>query len=418
MKKSSVILGKAVRIASRLKGGGSALPGLIVEKYDKNFLNDVLSKLPDGIIVISGTNGKTTTTKMVAELLESLGLKVFTNKTGSNFVRGVISEIIGNIKKFKFDYDIAVIELDEAHAIKFIEQVKPDYTLLLNVLRDQLDRFGEIDTTAKLLTEIAKNTKKTVILNQEDPLVSSIAFSLPSSKKVVYFGYSKELASFFPNDEELHNGKIIPLKSTKKPFVELHSFSKNKVTYIIKQKSYSTKMSLTGVYNYFNAAGALATVLSIYRDADIKQLMNSLGEVSAAFGRGEVLNINGVQVELILVKNPSGFTSSLKSQYDPKADMMIAVNDHYADGRDMSWLWDVDFSDINNVSVISGVRAYDMALRLQYNGVKFKNVNTNIKKSVSALFDSKNKKQIFATYTAMLEIRKILGKMDEVKDIL
>lgn len=418
MKKSSVILGKTIRNISRLRGGGSALPGLVVEKFDKEFLNDVLGNLPNGIIVISGTNGKTTTTKIVTELLESQGLKVFTNKTGSNFTRGVVSEIIGKIKKFKFNYDIAVIELDEAHAVKFVEQVKPDYTLLLNVLRDQLDRFGEINTTAKLLTEIAKNTKTAVILNREDPLISSIAFSLPRNKKIVYYGYDEKLADSFPNDDELYGGRKIPTKSTKKPLVELRSFSNNKVTYSINQKSYSTKMSMSGTHNYFNAAGALATVFTVIKDATPDSLIKSLGKISAAFGRGETLNINGVQVELLLVKNPAGFRTNLKSQYKPSSATMIAINDQYADGRDMSWLWDVDFSSVNKVDVISGIRAYDMALRLKYNDVKLGLIETDIKKAVLTLLDKPGDKQIFTTYTAMLEIRKILSKIDKVEDAL
>ena len=164
MEKVSIILGKAVQKVTRLKGnGGSALPGLVIERTNKNFIKQVLGKLPHGVVVISGTNGKTTTTKIVSELLEKQGLKVFTNKSGSNFVRGVISAILANIKiTGKFDFDIAVLELDEAHAVKFAEQVPIDYALFLNVQRDQLDRFGEIDHTAELLQKVATKTQKAI----------------------------------------------------------------------------------------------------------------------------------------------------------------------------------------------------------------------------------------------------------------
>lgn len=418
MKKTSVILGKIVLAASRVRGGGSALPGLVVEKIDKRFLNDALNKLPLGIIAVSGTNGKTTTTKMITELLESQGLKVFTNKSGSNFTRGVVSAILQETKRFKFNFDIAVIELDEAHAVKFVEQVKPDYTLLLNVLRDQLDRFGEIDNTAKLLTEVAKNTKKAVILNKEDPLISSISNTLPRSKKVAFYGCSNNLSKFFLSDSELYGGKKLPKKSAKKPLVELTSFSNDKVTFEIEQKSYSTKLSLTGIYNYLNAAGALATVLSAYKNANRDKLIKALSETKAAFGRGERLNINGTQVELFLVKNPSGFRLSLQSQYNEKSETMIAINDQYADGRDMSWLWDVDFSDLKEVSVVCGVRAYDMALRLQYDNIKARLIEPNLKKAVTALLSKPGNKQIFTTYTAMLEIRDILSKIDKVEEAI
>ena len=159
----TIILGKAVRYAARLRGGGSALPGLFVERISPSFVPDTLAQLPRGVVVISGTNGKTTTTKMVVSLLESQGIKVFTNRTGSNFVRGVAAALLGEIDvKGKLNADIAVLELDEAHAVKFVEVVPPRYSLLLNVMRDQLDRFGEIDTTAHMLEQIALATTDTV----------------------------------------------------------------------------------------------------------------------------------------------------------------------------------------------------------------------------------------------------------------
>ncbi len=164
-----IIMGKAVRYAARLRGGGSALPGLFVEKISPDFIPSTLKQLPHGVVVISGTNGKTTTTKMVVALLESQGLKVFTNRTGSNFVRGVAAALLGDIDmKGKLDADIAVLELDEAHAVKFVELIPPRYSLLLNVMRDQLDRFGEIDATARMLEKIADATTETVVINRHD----------------------------------------------------------------------------------------------------------------------------------------------------------------------------------------------------------------------------------------------------------
>ena len=145
----TILLGKTVRYIARLRGGGSALPGLFVERIDPQFVAETLAQLPQGVVLISGTNGKTTTTKMVVQLLESQGMKVFTNRTGSNFVRGVAAALLGEVDSHgKIDADIAVLELDEAHAVHFVNQIKPRHSLLLNVMRDQLDRFGEIDATA------------------------------------------------------------------------------------------------------------------------------------------------------------------------------------------------------------------------------------------------------------------------------
>jgi UDP-N-acetylmuramoylalanine-D-glutamate ligase len=194
----SVPLGKLVRRASRLRGGGSAFPGLVVEKIDPGFMRRTLTTLPHGVAVVSGTNGKTTTTKMVVELLESQGLKVFTNRTGSNFTRGVAAALLGEVDwRGRLDADVAVLELDEAHAVHFVNSVPPRYCLLLNVLRDQLDRFGEIDKTAQLLQHIAAKTTGTVVLNREDPRVARIAATL-TGQEVKYFGLDDSLLGNFP----------------------------------------------------------------------------------------------------------------------------------------------------------------------------------------------------------------------------
>ena len=165
----AVAAGKAARAASRLRGGGSALPGLVVERLDPRLLTNELADLPRGVVVITGTNGKTTTTKMLVAILREHGLTVFSNPTGSNFTRGVISSMVAEISlSGRLEADMAVLELDEAHALKLAAEVKPTHALLLNVARDQLDRFAEIDHTAKLLAELAEQTTIGVVLNLND----------------------------------------------------------------------------------------------------------------------------------------------------------------------------------------------------------------------------------------------------------
>ena len=162
----SIKLGRAIQVASRLYGGGSALPGLVLEKLNPDLVGESLQELPYGVVVVSGTNGKTTTTKALVSILEGQGLKVFTNKTGSNFMRGVASAWLASVdSEGHLDADIAVLELDEAHAVHFINQILPSYCLLLNVMRDQLDRFGELDNVTAMLAKIADKTTKTVVLN-------------------------------------------------------------------------------------------------------------------------------------------------------------------------------------------------------------------------------------------------------------
>ena len=414
MRKLTVILGKLVRGASRLRGGGSALPGLVVEKFDKNFLRDTLSKLPRGVVVVSGTNGKTTTTKMVSELLEGEGLKVFTNSTGSNFSRGVISAILSEIKWFKFDFDIAVLELDEAHAVQFAKQIKPSFTLLLNVLPDQVDRFGGVENTAKLLTEVAKNTAGTVILNREDHLIATIACSLPKSKTVKYFGYDEKLGKYF----SLNGAQKLKTKTRNPNDVELLSFEGSQATYYIDKSPHEVSLRLTGVHNLLNAAGALATVKAVLPESDAGSLLKTLSKVGAAFGRGEVLEIGNHEVEMLLVKNPSGFRLSLLSQYDKTADVMIAINNNIGDGVDISWLKDVDFSKVHKVKVVSGMCTSDVLQRLEEDGVKSDLTEPDLKKALDILLQGSNKKQIFCNYTAMLQIRKLLGKIGKIEKAL
>lgn len=192
-----VIFGKAVRSVARLRGGGSALPGLFVERIDPQFIKKTLATLPHGVVVISGTNGKTTTTKMVVALLEAHGLKVFTNRTGSNFTRGVAAALLGDIDlRGRLDADIAVLELDEAHAVKFVEVIPPTHSLILNVMRDQLDRFGEIDATAKLLQKIVDASTGSVVLNREDRRIRSLAEH--TKKQRVSFLGSMNHSGLFP----------------------------------------------------------------------------------------------------------------------------------------------------------------------------------------------------------------------------
>lgn len=416
-----ILMGKSVRYAARLRGGGSALPGLFVEKIDPDFIKNTLAPLPHGIVVVSGTNGKTTTTKMVVSLLERQGLKVFTNRTGSNFTRGVAAALLKDVDmKGQLDADIAVLELDEAHAVKFVETIPPRYSLLLNVMRDQLDRFGEIDATARMLTKIAQATSDTVVLNREDPRIRLIPTVL-AGQHVTYFGLDDSLLSHFPSDDDMRNTN---LKSTKRPAadVTLSAYEGTNATYTIDANPHTISLKLNGIYNVYNSAAALAITRAVMaKGFDTNKALASLADVTPAFGRGEAVMIGGQPLELVLVKNPSGFRLGLQSFNPTGYATMIAINDNYADGRDMSWLWDVEFASLHpgGVSTVSGVRAYDMALRLQYDEVAIETVEAELTVALrSFIAKHPNKpKRIYCTYTAMLALRKELSKMTNVEVI-
>ena len=370
----TVALGRTARLAARVRGGGSggtAFPGLVMERTDPGFLERTLGRLPHGVIVVSGTNGKTTTTKMVVQLLREQGLKVFTNRTGSNFVRGVLASLLTEVDAAgNLDADIAVLELDEAHAVHFVARVRPRACLLLNVMRDQLDRFGEIDYTASLLHSIAQATSDVVVLNGDDPRLAAPAFLEGVSARVVSFGAGEDLRSLFLSDDDLRTGLVSPRQAGQAPGprVTLEAIDGQRATVRVDGVSHEVDFAIPGVHNLLNACAALGVVLEV------------LGE--------------------------------------------DAINDEYADGRDMSWLWDVDFSALRagGVAVVTGVRAWDMALRLRYDEVEVAEVEPDLRRAVALMrrvaADTDRPMRIFTTYTAMLALRSILGEMTDVEEVM
>ena len=413
----STIIGKSVKKVAKLRGGGSALPGLVIEKIDPKFIQRTLADLPQGVVIISGTNGKTTTTKIVVELLESVGLTVFTNRTGSNFSRGVAAALLDEVNiRGKLDADIAVLELDEAWAVKFVQIVRPRFSLLLNVMRDQLDRFGEIDNTAALLQKIAETTSDTVVLNRDDPRIFKI--SEHTQAKKAFFGTTSELLQLMPTDDALKYGTAIANQSVAAD-VLLKKINAQQATFQIDNKEIDVDLQLTGVYNLLNAAAAVALARQIAGPEITDTILSALENIKPAFGRGETIYLNGAPIELILVKNPSGFRLALLSFAKNNSATMIAVNDNYADGRDVSWFWDVDFSLLKNVTMISGARAYDMALRLQYDDISIGKIDTNISKALEDFINTNpdEPKQIFCSYTAMTVIRRLLSEKTDVEEI-
>lgn len=419
----TTMLGKTVKKAAQIRGGsGSALPGLVIEKIDSDFVSRTLQQLPMGVALISGTNGKTTTTKIVVELLESQGLKVFTNRTGSNFTRGVAAALLGEVDLHgRIDADIAVLELDEAYAVHFVKAIKPNYCLLLNVMRDQLDRFGEIDNTAKLLHNVAINTTKCVVLNRDDQRLSSPDFVNDIESPLRSFGVNPKYLQTFPSDDSLHSN----YQSMARLYADdtsLEEFKDQHAVIAFGGNDHPIDLNLRGIYNLQNATGAIALVRAILGNSlNVDSMLEALSNIKPAFGRGEQLIIDGQPCELVLVKNPAGFRLALAS-FDPaNYATMIAINDAYADGRDMSWLWDVDFDSLQQqgVTAVSGVRAYDMALRLEYDEVSIDFVDTDLAVALRQLITkhTRQPKRIYCSYTAMLALRRLLARYTDVEEI-
>lgn len=432
----AIWLGKLTLALLRLAGRrGNALPGLVVEKAFPGFLLRAMTRLPEGVVVVTGTNGKTTTTKMVAAVL-ARRYRVLTNDTGSNFVRGTITATVEHATwTGRLPYDVAVFELDEAWAVRFVERVAPRHCLLLNVMRDQLDRFGEIDTTAALLGRVAAATTGHAVLNRDDVRVAALAAR--TAAQVSYFGVRADLRELFPNDEELYGG---PVSISDLPAaVELQALpgpDHPAVTMTFRGPGGDARRDVLlraeGAHNAQNACGAAALGLALGLDADT--VLAGLAGVEPAFGRGQSFTVDGRRVVLHLVKNPAGFRQSLRT-LDATAGgvapdaVVIAINDDYADGRDVSWLWDVDFEPLAALAapvapaapttqptrlVTSGTRAADMAVRLRYDDVVVDEVEPELGRAVTDAVRAVpigGQVVVFSTYTAMWALHAVLGRL-------
>ncbi|HEV7147766.1 MAG TPA: MurT ligase domain-containing protein [Pedococcus sp.] len=423
---AAVVAGKAARAASRLRGGGSALPGLVAERVDPGFLAHALADVRGGIVVVSGTNGKTTTTKMLVAVLRAHGRTVFTNPTGSNFTRGVISSMLGELPLGgRLQADMAVLELDEAHALKFAASVRPTHSLLLNVARDQLDRFAEIDHTAQLLASLAEQTTTGVILNLDDSFVSRIRDRVGDGVQVRYFGVDASIADRLPElqeqDVRFDDGFVPPVAG---PDDGLLKPADDRVFDVVFGDTTVGPLELQqrGLAAMINATAATAAARTLLGEAfDHEVAAAALRAVTPPFGRGEVVMVDGQPLELVLVKNPAGFTVALGTYGSSPVATMIAINDNYADGRDVSWLYDVSFESLRErgVAVTSGVRGYDMALRLQYDDVDVDEVQPELDRALDLFLarHPREPKRIFCTYTAMMALRRTLAARYDLPDI-
>lgn len=416
---AALAAGRAARVASRFRGGGSALPGLVTETIDPSVLRHTLAYVPRGIVVVTGTNGKTTTTKMLVAVLREHGLRVFTNPTGSNFTRGVISALLTEVNwRGALDADVAVLELDEAHALNFAAIVPPTHALLLNVARDQLDRFAEIDFTAGLLATLAEQTTDAVVLNADDAFVSRVSSTLDPAVEVRWFGVDPSIADRLPEIQEadvrFEDPADAPTMGTDDGLLLPHDARSFTVRYPGGRDLGPLELKQRGLAAMINATAAstMARVL-LYADFSVDTARAALAAVHPPFGRGEVIDIDGAPLELVLVKNPAGFTVALGTYGAEPAASMIAINDDYADGRDVSWLYDVSFASLRarGVAMTSGTRGWDMALRLQYDDVEVGVTEVDLDAGLDAfLADNVGQAtRVFCTYTAMMQLRRRLS---------
>lgn len=386
----------------RLTGrSATTLPGRVTEIIDPQALSKSLAELSSTIVVV-GTNGKTTTSAMLSAMLRLQGYEVLSNSSGSNFNRGILSSLL----QYNGDrsHTIGVFELDEAHSKHFVAQHHPDHVLVLNLMRDQLDRYGELDYTRQLLANAAAHASKSVIVNGNNADLR-MACTNPD-QELVAFGASSDLAARMTHHDN-RNPSADSLNFT------LTGYGSKSISVDIGGNALDLNSSLDGLHNAMNFTAALATALQVDKSG-IDKYLALASKPPKVFGRGESIKVGDTQLKIVLVKNPEGFQRALETE---EADAYaIAINDNYADGRDPSWLWDVETFDthLSDKEVLcAGTRANDMALRLAYatdaDSDRIKTID-----SITALVEKiPNAKHshitAFCTYTAMLELRSALA---------
>lgn len=450
----SLIATKTAASLSRAfgRGGGGALPGVVAEQLDPHLSGKLAAGLGGDVIVVTGTNGKTTTTKLIAELLAASGASLVTNSSGSNLKRGVTSALIAAADlRGRLKANVGLFEVDEASLRLVAPEIKPTHIIVTNLFRDQLDRYGELDTTAALIGEGIAATDAQIYLNADDPLVASLSKYAKRPENVHYFGIEgvpvnpigmHQTAIDSDRCPECHSrlefGRIFyghvghykcpqgdfarPKPSVVITNVEEADRSGSRFVLAIGGKRNTLSFPLPGTYNLYNALAAASLAHGLGIGTDI--LRKALASTKAAFGRVEQVEIDGRTLCLLLIKNPAGFTQVLQTFVIGREAVraMFVINDLAADGRDVSWLWDVPLEALagyNSRVLTAGLRGADMAVRLKYAGVDSVPA-TSLDAGLDALLAATPKGEtayILPTYTAMLEIRKLLAMRTAMAEI-
>jgi len=432
---------RVLRVLSRTLGrrGGTTLPGRVLLRLEPRAIASLGKKLARGSVVVSATNGKTTTSSMLASVLEASGAAVVHNRAGSNMNWGVATALLdaGSAPD-----QIGLFEVDEAWLDRVARDLDPSLILLSNLFRDQLDRYGELELLADRWAELVgeRDGRSTFVLNADDPLVADLG---RERSRVVYFGvedrsHSLESLEHASDSKRCRNcgheyeyeavylghlgryrcpscGRERPKPEIAAETVRLRGMAGSDVRITTPAGAIELSLPLPGLYNVYNALAATAAALQL--GATTAQVGEALSRVAAAFGRAERVRVNGRDVAILLVKNPAGANEVLRTLTleDGALDLWIALNDGIADGRDISWIWDADFellADRAGHVTCSGTRAEEMALRLKYAGFEGPiAVERELGPSLDSAVASANGGRLFAlpTYTALLELRDLLA---------
>ncbi len=435
-------LARLARDASRQVGrtGGTTAPGRMLLKVSPSSLRRMAAELDAGSVLVSATNGKTTTAAMIAAALERAGRPVVHNRAGSNMAWGVATALLDAGRERD---QIGLFEVDEAWLPAVARDTDPRLLLLSNLFRDQLDRYGELELLADRWAELTAELdgRSRLVLNADDPLVADLgrersgvtyfgveddSQALPGmqhaadSKHCRNCGHAYEYEAIYLGHMGRYRcpncGRTRPEPQVAATSVTLDGMSGSHVEMRTPQGDLKLDLPLPGLYNVYNAVAAAATALEL--GVPLETVGEALEGFGGAFGRVETIPVAGRQVSILLIKNPAGANEVLRTLIleDEQLDLWIALNDGIADGRDISWIWDADFEvlagRVRRVTC-SGTRAEEMALRLKYAGVEAEpEVDRDLGRSLDAAVANAAGDRVYAlpTYTALLELRDILAE--------
>ncbi|BAY10554.1 Mur ligase family protein [Calothrix sp. NIES-2098] len=428
-------LGLAVSVAKSVTfmvrslrlGAASVLPGSIARKIEPRLLQLLSQQVKQGAILIAGTNGKTTTSLLLREILERKGYRVAHNSTGANLENGLMTALMDNASLTgSLDVDYAILEVDENILPRVLAPIQPKLILCLNLFRDQLDRYGEVDTISKRWGRaIATLSPDTIVVaNADDPTICYLGQQL-SQQRVSFFGLTEPEnyleaiphavdSIYCPRCGQALDYKGVYLSHMGEYSCANCGFSRSQPSL----NSSEWPQILVGLYNKYNTLAAATAAQEL--GVDEATIRDTIPNFQAAFGRAEELEINGKKVRILLSKNPVGTNETIRvvTESTDKTTLLV-LNDRVQDGEDVSWIWDVDTEKLvqrGGTLVVSGDRAYDMALRLRYSDPNPEtNFNLIVEEDLrdainTALARTPNNEtlHILPTYTAMLNVREVL----------
>lgn len=407
-------------------GAASVLPGSIARRIEPRLLQLLSQQVKNGVILIAGTNGKTTTALLLCTILEHKGFRVTHNSTGANLENGLMTALLESTNLLgTLNADYAILEVDENIVPRVLTPLQPRIILCLNLFRDQLDRYGEVDTISKRWTKVISTLppETVVIPNADDPTLSNLGQQLP--QRVLFFGLNEPEhyleaiphavdSIYCPKCGHSLDYKGVYLSHLGDFTCPKCGFSKSKPTL----ESSEWSQILVGLYNKYNTLAAATAAIEL--GVDEVTIRDTINTFQAAFGRAEDLVINGKRVRILLSKNPVGTNETIRvvTQSTDKTTLLV-LNDRTPDGTDVSWIWDVDTEKLverGGTLVVSGDRVYDMALRLRYSQKSHQSnlnliVEEDLRQAIATALEHTPENEtlhILPTYSAMLEVREVL----------